>query len=229
MNSSSQLGFDALLASADQANRKRQVERETGHLPSTIAEALPFYRGLIESHHTAMLAADGAEAMRLKEEAYRLAKRLNGGERGVLADENSPGCVLEREAAAPAGAVPLWGQRGDFPITLGSMRVRIGMDGLFSICRFSIWPGLCAHAIDYDRPFLSETGFRSFLGIHADLVPGMTPETFAQAILTSFIERNLHGRLVRIRRERSPKPRAEEAEHTQRLPDGQLPPLPTHP
>src|ERR1035441_9244172 len=129
MNSSSQLVFDALLASADQANRKRQVERETGHLPSTIAEALPFYRGLIESHHTAMLAADGAEAMRLKEEAYRLAKLLNGGERGVLADENSPGCVLEREAAAPAGAVPLWGQRGDFPITLGSMRVRIGMDG----------------------------------------------------------------------------------------------------
>jgi len=210
MNSSSQLGFDALLASADQANRKRQVERETGHLPSTIAEALPFYRGLIESHHAAMLAADEAEAMRLKEEAYRLAKRLNGGERGVLADENAPGCVLERKAAAP-GAVPLWGQRGDFLITLGSMRVRVGMDGLFGICRFGIWPGMRAHAIDYDRPFLSETGFRSFLGIHADLVPEMTPETFAQTILTSFVERNLRGRLVRINREHHPKPEAEEA------------------
>lgn len=82
MNSSPQFGFDALLTSFGHANRKRQVQRETGHLPCTMAEALPLYRGLIERHHAAMLAADEAEAMRLKEEAHKLAGHLNGGDPG---------------------------------------------------------------------------------------------------------------------------------------------------
>jgi hypothetical protein len=193
-----QLGFDALLTSADQANRKRQVEREAGHLPSAMAEALPFYRGLIESHHAAMLAADAAEAMRLKDEAHRLAKRLNGGEPGILADENAPGSVLERETAAPAGVIPLWGQKADFCITIGHMRARIEMDGLFGICSFIIWPGMRARAIDYDRPFLSETGFRSFLGIHAELVPNLTPDAFAREVIASYVAHQLKNRLVAI-------------------------------
>jgi hypothetical protein len=198
MTSSSQLGFDELLTSADQANRKRQVERETGHLPSTISEALPFYRGLIERHHAAMLAADEAEAMRLKEEAHMLAKRLNGGAPGILADENAPGCVLEREAAGPAGVIPLWGQRGDFCVTLASMRARIEMDGLFGLCSFTVWPGMRVHAIDHDRLFLSETGFRSFLGINAELVPNLTPEGFATGVILSYVARQLGNRLVAI-------------------------------
>ncbi len=201
MNSSPQLGFDALLISADQANRKRQVDRETGHLPSTMTEALPFYRGLIENHHAAMLATDEAEAMRLKMEAHKLAVRLNGGAPGILADENAPGSVLEREAAAPAGTFPLWGQRADFCITVGSMRVRIEMDGLFGICSFTIWPGMRAHAIDDDRPFLSETGYRSFLGIHAELVPNLTPDGFAREVISSYVARQLRNRLVAIRSE----------------------------
>lgn len=29
-----------------------------------------------------------------------------------------------------------------------------------------------AHAIDGDKPFLFETGYRSFMGVQAELVPG---------------------------------------------------------
>jgi hypothetical protein len=198
MTSPSQLGFDDLLTSADEQNRTRQGERETGHLPSTITEALPFYRGLIEGHHAAMLAADETEAMRLKEEAHMLAKRLNGGQPGILAGEDAPGCVLEREAAAPVGVIPLWGQRGDFCVTLASMRARIEMDGLFGLCSFTVWPGMQVHAVDYDRPFLSGTGFRRFLGITAELVPNLTPDAFATGVIASYVASHLKNRLVPI-------------------------------
>lgn len=168
MNSSSQLGFDALLASADEANHLRQIEQATGHLPSTMGEALPFYRTLIDRHHAAMLGADESEALRMREEARKLALRLNGGDTAILADENAPGRVLERETAAPIDTPPLWGQSGDFCVTVGEIRARIRMHGMFGIgMSWSFWPGFCAHAVDYARPFLSETGYRSFLGIHA--------------------------------------------------------------
>jgi hypothetical protein len=202
MNSASQLGFDALLASADDANHKRQVQRETGHLPSTMTEALPFYRSLIESHHAAMLADDESEAMRLKKEARRLAVRLNGDNvLGIFAADDAPGCVLERETAAPIGTPPLWGQKGDFVLTVEGMRVRIEMDGLFGICSHTVWPGIKAHAVDHERPFLSETGFRSFLGIQAELIPNLTPEAFAREVISSYVGRHLGNRLVAIRSE----------------------------
>lgn len=128
-----QLGFDALLADAENENRARKFERETGHLPGTMEEALPFYRLLLRQHHAAMLAANVDEAMRLREDADKLALRLNGGEPGILAGPDAPGHVLERESAAALGAVPLWGQTGEFVIIVGSMNVRIELDGMFGI------------------------------------------------------------------------------------------------
>lgn len=195
----SQLGFDALLANADSDNRARKFERQTAHLPGTYGEAIPFYRGLIEQNHAAMLAADVEETVRLHDEAYKLALRLNGGEPGIIADENAPGCVLERETATDPGTVPLWGQTGDFIITVGDMKVRIELDGMFGLAaRFSLWPGFSAHAVDLDRPFLSETGYRSFLGIHADLEPDLTPDAFTQEVIAGYVERELKGKLVPI-------------------------------
>ena len=197
-----QLGFDALLADAERVNRQRLFEQETAHLPSAMAEALPFYRILIDRHHVAMLAGDTAEAMPLREEAHNLAYRLNGGNPGILANAAAPGCVLERETAAPPGTVPLWGQRGEFRVAVGRMQVRIEMDGMFGICStVSIWPGFSAHAVEFDRPFLSETGYRG------DLVPGLTPDAFARDAISAYVTQALKGRLVAIEkqyRERAP-------------------------
>lgn len=194
-----QLGFDGLLAAAAEENRKREVERETAHLPGTMAEAIPFYRLLIRQHHAAMLAADVETAMHLREQARRLALRLNDGEPGILADDDAPGNVLTRETAAAPGTVPIWGQEGDFVITVGSMRVRIELDGMFGIgCGFCFWPGFAAHAVDCDRPFISETGYRSFLGIHAEPAPGFIPDAFAGKIIAAHVARELKGKLVAI-------------------------------
>jgi hypothetical protein len=199
MNNQQQLGFDNLLNSADRINTARIFERKTSHLPDMMEEGLCYYRAMIADHHAAMIDGDIDEAMRLREEAHNLATRLNDGEPGILADDDAPGCVLERETAAEAGAVPLWGQQGDFVVTVGAMRVRVEMDGMFGISTlYSTWPGFSAHAIDTDRPFLSETGYRSFLGIHADYVPGLTPESFVQGVLAEYVATTLKGRLLNI-------------------------------
>lgn len=197
-----QLGFDALLSHAEEANATRQQERASAHLPGAMEAALPFYRGLIERHHRAMLAGEAEAVMQLRDEAHCLAVKLNGYDPGILADENAPGCVLDRATRAPEGTVPMWGQSGCFDITCDGMRVRIEMEGIFGIgASFMAWTGFAAHAVEWDRPFLSETGYRSFLGVGGELQPGFTPDSFASAIIAAHVRRELKGKLAAIKPE----------------------------
>jgi hypothetical protein len=96
--------------------------------------------------------------------------------------------------------VPGWGWTGEFAVTVDAMRVRIEITGMFGIGSTScLFPGFYAHAVDWDRPFLSETGFRSFLGLYGDPVPGLTPENFVRAVIAAHVRRELKGRLRAIR------------------------------
>lgn len=197
---SAQLGFEGFLEAADADNRARAFDRETAHLPSSMAEGIAYFRLLIRQNHAAMLAGNPAEVRRLHEEASLLATRLNGGEPGYLAGEDAPGCVLTRDTAAEPSTVPLWGQEGDFTVTVGPMRVRIELDGMFGIgSGIGFWPGFSAHAVDGDMPFLSETGYRSFLGLHADPVPGLLPDEFVGKVIWAHVKSELKGKLVRIK------------------------------
>ncbi|MCQ0987223.1 hypothetical protein [Jiella marina] len=194
-----QLGFDDLLAEAAETNRKAVFEKETGHLPGSMEAAVPYLLDLFTAHHAAMLAADIEEALRLRGEAHRLAEKLNNGEPGILAGPDAPGCVLERLTAAADGTVPLWGQTGSFIIETHGIRVRIEMSGLFGIgASFCTWLNFAAHAVDWDKPFLSQTGYRSFMGVHTEPVPGLTPETFAAKIIAAHVEKGLKGKPVAI-------------------------------
>lgn len=194
-----QLGFEALLLDADQTNHARKLEDETRHLPATMADALPFLWELLDEHHAAMLAGQVDEVMFCRQEAHRLAVKLNGGKAGILADDDSPGYVLARETAAAPDAVPLWGQKASFIVTAAGARVRIEMDGMFGLfATTGFWLSFSAHAVDFDRPFISETGYRSFLGIHAEPVAGMTPDSFAAEVIAAHVQRELKGRLVPI-------------------------------
>lgn len=195
----SQLGFDALLAETDTINRNAAFEKEYGHLPATIEEALPFYRHLIARHHAAMLAADLDTVTALRREAHNLALRLNHGEPGIIAGPNAPGCVLEDRTAAEKDAIPQWGQTGSFIVEVGSMRVRIDMDGIFGIgAQYMPWMNFSARAVDWNKPFLSETGFRSFIGLYAPLVPNLTPDAFAKEVIASHVQKALKGKLPAI-------------------------------
>lgn len=195
-----QLGFDGLLAEATETNRQREFEKQTFHLPKTMDEGIAYYRDLIDQHHQAMIAADVETVTAIREEAHLLAKAINNGEPGILANDDAPGCVLARETAAAPGSVPLWGQSGTFEIAHNSMRVRIELEGMFGIASgFSFWPGFAAHSIEPDKPFLSDTGYRSFLGIYADPMPDMLPDMFAAEVIASYVKRELKGKLRTIK------------------------------
>jgi hypothetical protein len=195
-----QLGFAALLQSADTDNAARRTQRETAHLPAGMAEGIVHFRQLLEVHHAAMIAADVKTTMRLREEAHLLARKLNGGNSGIIADDTSAGCVLERETAAKPGDIPLWGQCGSFTITRSAMQVRIEFDGVFGIgAAFGFWPGFSAHAVDRSAPFLSETGYRSFLGVHAAPAANLTPDAFVAMVIDDYVRRHLKGRLLTIK------------------------------
>jgi hypothetical protein len=188
--------FSGLLAEADKANEQRAFERETSHLPGAMDEGIKLYGAMIRDHHAAMLAADEQEAMRLRKEAHLLATKLNGGRAGILADEESPGCVLARETAAQPGDVPLWGQSGDFVVEAAGTRARITMDGMFGLgSEYAQMPSFEAHVVDHDKPFISETGYRSFVGLQATLVPGVTPDAFARAAIERHVATELKGKL----------------------------------
>jgi hypothetical protein len=174
-------------------------EQRTAHLPSTMEGAIPFYRSLIERHHAAMLAGDVAAAMKIREEAHDLAYKVNGGDVAIKGGPDAPCYVLERATAAPAGTVPMWGQTGEFVVRVGAMPVRIEQEGMFGIAAgFGVWPGFAAHAVDYRMPFLSETGYRSFLGCHADMTPGITPDAFAREMIDAYVKRECKGKLRKI-------------------------------
>jgi hypothetical protein len=202
MNHQSQLGFADLLDTAHTVNVQRRLERETAHLPATMEEALPYHRLQIRQHHAAMLAGDIETAMRIRKEAHSLALKLNGGDAGILASDDATGRVLERESTAPDGIAPLWGQSGAFIVEAGGMRVRVEIDGMFGIgSTFCPFPGFAARAVDFDRPFLSETGYRSFLSIHAEPVPGMTTDEFVREVIAAHVRGELKGRLRGIKPE----------------------------
>jgi len=197
-----QLGFDALLIDAESINLARETERECAHLPGTMEDGLPFFRALIDRHHAAMLAGSADTAMQLREEADRLAVKLNNFDGGILADDDSAGNVLDRATRAPDGTVPLWGQSGSFEIAYGSMRIRIEMDGIFGIAsNVYHWLGFSAHAVEWDKPFLSETGFRSFVAVGGVLEPGFTPDTMAQGVIAAHVRGSLKGKLLAIKPE----------------------------
>ncbi|WPZ34531.1 hypothetical protein T8K17_00015 [Thalassobaculum sp. OXR-137] len=196
---SGQLGFDMFLNEAEAANAALRLARETEHLPGDYADAIPFYQSLIERHNAAMLADDEATVMHLRKEACNLARKLNGGEPGILADENAPGYVIARETAAPAGSVPLWGQTGTVVVDVEGMQVRVELDGMFGIGSTAMfWPGFATRAVDFEAPFLSDTGYRSFLGVAADPMPGITPEGFVSAVIGAYVRRELAGKLKEI-------------------------------
>lgn len=194
-----QLTLDGLLSDAERLNHDRETERQRAHLPATMDNALPFFRELLEAHHAAMLEGLTDEAMSCRREACELAVKLNAGAPGILAVATNPGRVLARLTAAGRGAVPLWGQEGSFVVEAGGARVRVEMEGVFGIAASTgFWPGFGAHAVELDRPFISETGFRSFLGLYAPPVPGLTPDAFAAEVIAAHVVKAMKGRLVAI-------------------------------
>jgi hypothetical protein len=181
---------------------KIREEQETAHLPSEMEQGITHYRSMLEKHNAAMLAGDERSAAAIQKEAVRLATKLNDGEPSILGGPAAPGYVLMNATAASPGTVPMWGQKGEFEVKVGDMPVRIRMDGMLGIGRHcAIWPGFDATVVDPEKPFFSETGYRSFIGVHAKLVPGLTTDAFAREVIQSYLKAECKGKLRPVKQE----------------------------
>ncbi len=195
-------------------------EQETAHLPGTMEEAIPYYRKLIERHHAAMLAGDEKAAIAIREEAHELAVKVNSGDAGICGGPDAPAYVLERATEAPAGTVPMWGQTGSFTIDVDGIKVRIEQDGIFGTGSLHMtWLPFGAHAVDYNKPFISETGYRCFIGCHADMAPGITPDVLAARMIRAYIAQECKGKLRKIERSYVEREMARRVEKSQREPN----------
>ncbi|MEO0782297.1 MAG: hypothetical protein AAFZ46_11095 [Pseudomonadota bacterium] len=199
MTSQDQLGFEAMLADAAETNAKRAFEKETAHLPDTEEDAIAYHKVQIAAHHAAMLACDFNKALSIREEAHLLAKKLNDGNPGILAHDDAPGYVLARACEAEDGTVPRWGQDGVFDINVTGADCRVTFQGMFGIGATAMpYLGFEVRAVNKSRPFISGTGYRSFLGCSVPPEDGMTPKDFAAKIITHYAETGLKGKLINV-------------------------------
>lgn len=108
---------------------------------------------VLELYHDAMLAAD-VQALDDAHLVYRACVlKLNGGTAFGSASVQD---ALAAKFAARAGQVPKWGQAGEFLLDVEGMRIVVRMDvgSLANHCGAE----LCA--VDFDKPFVSRTGYR---------------------------------------------------------------------
>ena len=79
----------------------------------------------------------------------------------------------------------MFGQQGEFDIEVRGIAVRISWEGVYGIC----FPSFAAHVVHKDKPFISSTGYRSFLGSHnGDCQSGFPPDQFALCTIEEYID-----------------------------------------
>lgn len=140
-------------------------------------------RALVERHHDAALAGDVA-ALDDTHDAYEaLIYVLNGNTlHGCMAGADSAGHVLARAVAAVPGQVPCWGQAGEFLLEIDGMRIRVTVrEGLGNHRSIDL------NAVDLDKPFLSETGYRHH-GVTTTSHLGETLDQALRQVVTRLIE-----------------------------------------
>ncbi|WP_177434117.1 hypothetical protein [Pseudomonas sp. Sample_23] len=122
-------------------------------LPTDPAELEVRAERVLQLYHDAMLAADvqALDDAHLVHQACVV--KLNGGtSRGCASVQD----VLAAKFAAPAGQVPNWGQSGEFLLEVDGMRMVVKM-GAGSLANHV---GADLYAVDFDKPFISRTGYR---------------------------------------------------------------------
>lgn len=128
-------------------------------------------------YHDALLAGD-VQALDDADLVYRACViKLNGGTHFGCADVQRE---LEAKLAARPGQIPEWGQAGEFLLDVDGMRIVVKMclNGLESHCGAELW------AVDFDMPFVSETGFRH----HYMRPPAHLGRTVDQAVRAEVLE-----------------------------------------
>lgn len=137
--------------------------RAAKSLPDTDAELIQHCRKLLEEYDRTLRAANLGFADDIAEKVRQCCIKLNGGNNFAMKCEPDGGMYrMEQAVRAPFQAVPMWGQPGEFTIEVHGIPARVRYSGLFGTCEH----GFDVTAVEWDKPFLSPTGYRSFLGIY---------------------------------------------------------------
>ncbi|MBW5287779.1 hypothetical protein [Burkholderia gladioli] len=142
------------------ADRDTQAAALAATLPADRAGLLAAALGAIRTMHAAVLEADDKAADAAADRYDAVVWKLNGGTlRGSrdVANPDAAGHLVEQHCSAAPGTVPMWGQRGEFLITVSGVRAVVELGDGFG--RFRI--GFAFHVVDADKPFISETGYKS--------------------------------------------------------------------
>lgn len=142
-----------------EAERNAAAASVAATLPADRAALLDVAKECVELYNEAVLNRADFAALIIGERYDAVVWKLNGGTYfGCNGGDESAGSVIARHCQATPGEVPLWGQRGEFIVTVKDIRcwVKYG-GGLGSVlsCHFEF------NAVDLDGPFISETGYRS--------------------------------------------------------------------
>lgn len=148
--------------------RTLKTRREFAENPERIKAALPRFLEMLRELDAAIKADDIKAAAEIETRADQYATELQGGDRCGILSPDGPATILEKAAAAPDGEVPMWGQRGNFVLMVGLTPIRFEYDGIFGTAGFF---SFSIHAVRWDKPFPSETGYRFFCGISLSHVP----------------------------------------------------------
>lgn len=129
------------------------------------AECIADARRLLQAYHDATIEHGmmHGEVNDLADQIEALAVEMNGGSRFGMAAPGGGETRLADALRAPNGTLPLWGQPGEYTVELPdgerTIPTKIETDGLFGIGDQNFG----CYAVDPDLPFISHTGFRSFM------------------------------------------------------------------
>jgi hypothetical protein len=139
-------------------NQDAKVMQLAATLPEVQPELLDVAKQAVAELDAAVRAGDDSAVALAKTRYDAVVWKLNGGTFfGCDGGPDAPAAAVGRHCAAVPGAVPLWGQNGEFLIEVEGIRAVVRVEGP----RFSWMNHFEFHAIDPDTPFISETGYRS--------------------------------------------------------------------
>lgn len=186
------------LAEADARSHAGRQRRRLAHLPTGWDEGLAAFRALLGRYDAAVRRRDPEAAFAEVRLSRDMAVAMMGGDRGILAGPESVGCRLRAATAAPPGTEPTWGQAAAFVVVLADgMRVGVETDGVMGMCADRGFSA-SANVVDLDAPFLSETGYRSFLGLTQWPDADEEPASYWRRCFEAHVAGELKGKPVRI-------------------------------
>ncbi|KND60575.1 hypothetical protein BVER_05652 [Candidatus Burkholderia verschuerenii] len=163
--------------------RDRKAAELAASMPEDRAGLLAVTAEATAEFHAAVLACDDAAAQIAADRYDAAVWKLNGGTSFGVMDSSNPeagGILAEAHCRADAGTVPMWNQTGEFLITVQGVRAVVRVRDGFG--RFRVSMGF--HVVDADKPFISETGYRS----HFDTARGgRTVDEVAISVFTALL------------------------------------------